>query len=392
MALVGYSDSEGSDAEASIVPKPVPEEPSTSKASFKKVVDKSNSYKIRVNLPEPAKSATTDEDQDGEGPRVKRTKTDGGTFSGFNALLPAPKRDANTKGAAEASRAKRGGLRPGENLKTGATPGFNREAVAYGSEVDASYDVHSPAADPSLPSDIASNTNEAEACPTQYWPKTIAQPPKKATIFKPLSVARKPKSKTASQRIEVKAGTDLPPVRETSSSKLKKSLFSSSEADEGPHATSWTNEGPYEPLIYQATAEAKAEDPPFASHEPDVPYPDNRIPAADPNSLHSIADSLNLSASAKRQLLGRRHKNASASDTSAVSVADFNMDSEYAANELLRQAGEQVQHNPVKSINAAGKNSLKQLVNTASSQKDALEEHFATGRRNKKEAGVKYGW
>jgi hypothetical protein len=32
------------------------------------------------------------------------------------------------------------------------------------------------------------------------------------------------------------------------------------------------------------------------------------------------------------------------------------------------------------------------LVNAASSQKEALEESFAAGRRNKKEAGSKYGW
>lgn len=31
-------------------------------------------------------------------------------------------------------------------------------------------------------------------------------------------------------------------------------------------------------------------------------------------------------------------------------------------------------------------------VVVAQSQKGALEEHFAQGRRNKKEAGAKYGW
>lgn len=103
-------------------------------------------------------------------------------------------------------------------------------------------------------------------------------------------------------------------------------------------------------------------------------------------SLDSIAEDLNLSASAKRQLFGRQ-KN----EPSKISIVNFSTDKEYAANELLRQAGEQIQHNPVRTI-APGKHSLKQLVNVANSQKDALEEHFATSRRNKKEAGSKYGW
>jgi hypothetical protein len=48
-------------------------------------------------------------------------------------------------------------------------------------------------------------------------------------------------------------------------------------------------------------------------------------------------------------------------------------------------------HNPVRSI-APGKHSLKQLVNAAQSQKDALAESFAKGYQNRKEAGSKYGW
>ena len=48
--------------------------------------------------------------------------------------------------------------------------------------------------------------------------------------------------------------------------------------------------------------------------------------------------------------------------------------------------------NPVKSVMGGGKHSLQQLVNLVSNQKDALEEGFAMGRRNKKEAGAKYGW
>ena len=55
------------------------------------------------------------------------------------------------------------------------------------------------------------------------------------------------------------------------------------------------------------------------------------------------------------------------------------MDSEYAANEQLRQAGEVVEHRAVKSI-APGKHSLQQLVNNARSQQENLEDKWAAGR------------
>jgi hypothetical protein len=35
---------------------------------------------------------------------------------------------------------------------------------------------------------------------------------------------------------------------------------------------------------------------------------------------------------------------------------------------------------------------LRQLLNAATTQKDALEESWAAGKRNKQEAGRKYGW
>jgi hypothetical protein len=86
-------------------------------------------------------------------------------------------------------------------------------------------------------------------------------------------------------------------------------------------------------------------------------------------------------------LFGRKPGTAS----NAVNVINFNTDQEYAANEVLRASGEQVQHNPVRAP-PSGKHSLKQLVSMATGQKDALEESFAAGRQNKKEAGSRYGW
>ncbi|KAI4156855.1 MAG: hypothetical protein LQ346_009128, partial [Caloplaca aetnensis] len=92
-------------------------------------------------------------------------------------------------------------------------------------------------------------------------------------------------------------------------------------------------------------------------------------------------------------LFGRQQQHPTASSSATVNIVTFNTDAEYASNELLRQAGEQqqAQHNPVRAL-APGKHSLKQLVSAASNQKDALEEQFASGRRNRKEAGSKYGW
>lgn len=82
--------------------------------------------------------------------------------------------------------------------------------------------------------------------------------------------------------------------------------------------------------------------------------------------------------------------------TSTPQVLTFDTNRQYRQNaEWLASATEEElaaqQHNPVRSI-APGRHSLQQLVNAVSVQKDALEETFAAGRRNKKEAGARYGW
>jgi hypothetical protein len=105
------------------------------------------------------------------------------------------------------------------------------------------------------------------------------------------------------------------------------------------------------------------------------------------NSLDNIASDLHLSASERRQLFGRQGSR----NLTASKVINFNTDEEYRSNEEFRAAGEQPVHNPVRSI-APGKHSLKQLLNAAVSQKDALEESFAKGYANRKEASGRYGW
>jgi hypothetical protein len=95
---------------------------------------------------------------------------------------------------------------------------------------------------------------------------------------------------------------------------------------------------------------------------------------------------MDLTPAQRRQLFGRNHK-----DNANTNVTTFNIDSEYANNEVMRQAGEVVQHRAIKTI-APGKHSLQQLVNNARTQKDAIEDAWAEGRKNRAEGGSKYGW
>ena len=125
---------------------------------------------------------------------------------------------------------------------------------------------------------------------------------------------------------------------------------------------------------------------PTASQNP--PPPAVPTPPAS-QSLDDIAGDLNLSAAERRQLFGRQK--AGRGGQSALNVINFNTDKEYLHNEELRAAGEQVALNPVRAI-APGKHSLKQLVNAAVQQKDALEESFAKGKSNRQEASSRYGW
>lgn len=87
-----------------------------------------------------------------------------------------------------------------------------------------------------------------------------------------------------------------------------------------------------------------------------------------------------------RQLRGRNAR------SGPINIVDFNVEQEYNINEQNRALGLTLpQANPLRSI-APGKHQLSSLLNAAQSQKTALEEHFAEGKRNKKEAGSKYGW
>jgi hypothetical protein len=394
MALVSYSDSEGSsDGEPQKSSKQNgPALGSTQlKANF--AVDKTNPRKIRVNLQEtktnPSHNVAASDDE----PAPKRQRTGGGAFSGFNSMLPAPKRDVQTR---DGSGSTKGQPRKVFSLRTGPERGFDRESDAELKQFFAEQhsDIKTPVtnmADAEPPASV-SETNRNSA--------SVAIAPKSGApmMFKPLSVARKPPKKkpsTNTAKDTAPQAKPAPPVASEESAKPipKVNLFSAG-SDLPNHTQSAASTTEYLPLVYEATEENEAEssndfigDKAYHGGPNDgTGHGESNAPAVS-QSLDAIASDLNLSASARRQLFGRKP----GGSNNAVNVINFNTDIEYAANEVLRASSEQIQHNPVRGP-ASGKHSLKQLVSMATGQRDALEESFATGRQNKKEAGSKYGW
>jgi hypothetical protein len=218
-------------------------------------------------------------------------------------------------------------------------------------------------------------------------------------MFRPLSVSRKPAKKKMqptfnNSMASTTAITSATPEQNAQkpASKPKVSLFSLSTESEQDATT--TSNGEYKPIMYEPPQEEEDENPADPSYEDYTPTTNHTAPApfvpTPPvsQSLDDIAGDLNLSAAERRQLFGRQK---GGKGQAATKVINFNTDQEYLHNEELRAAGEQVMHNPVRAI-APGKHSLKQLVNAAQSQKEALEESFAKGRNNRAEASSRYGW
>ncbi|ORY59106.1 mitotic checkpoint regulator, MAD2B-interacting-domain-containing protein [Pseudomassariella vexata] len=383
MALVDYSDSE-SDSETVLKPEPTPQAPTasatTAKKPIQKVVDRANPRKILVNLSGRSvlEKATP---KAGEEPPAKRKRTAGGAFSGFNSLLPAPK---NAGKPATASSSGKNAPRPGVNLKTGAAPGFSRNNDEDG--MDGESLNGQPAQQPSIP--------EGQKPADEV--KLVGKP----LMFKPLSVSRKPAKKKATSVVKAPPKSSTPatmPVSQPESpmeelAKKKVSLFSiSDEPSEPTPIDPSPSNGTYEPMFptssgqHDSFADYDAQFASSYSHSQSQLQPT----ASTDESLDSIASSMNLSATARRELFGRR--GAPGSAQSAARVINFNTDDEYKHNEELRAAGEQQIHNPVRAI-APGKHNLRQLVNQVQNQREALEESFAQGRNNRNEAGAKYGW
>ncbi|KAJ5666385.1 uncharacterized protein N7477_008833 [Penicillium maclennaniae] len=392
MALVAYSDSEGSDAEPENTAAPSTTKKPESGSGFR--IDRSNPRKIQVALPEIKPEHTLGQDEDGPA-RKKPRVGGGGAFSGFNSFLPAP-RKAEQKAPVATTRKV-------FSLKTGATPGFSREADAE-MRNDFAFNADAVGDDATIPAagSLGSQITTTDApIKTEIGEVKLQGNP---MMFRPLSVARNQKKKkttkiTPQPRPSTPALTGQPadtvaPQPTTTAPaapappKPKVSLFSlssedTSRADEIPNSS-----GTYEPLIYSNEAESASAGP-VPAPEFDSAIANDSAAATVPSqasTLDNIANDLKLSKAERRQLFGRNVPSAEAR------ILEFNTDKEYATNQVLAKTElAATQHNPVRAI-APGKHSLQQLVNAASSQKEALEESFATGRRNKKEAGSKYGW
>ncbi|KAL4801475.1 mitotic checkpoint regulator, MAD2B-interacting-domain-containing protein [Aspergillus unguis] len=421
MTLVAYSDSEASDSEGenkppAPAPAAKPTISSTSKPSNATIVDKSNPRKIRVALPEikPEPGVGADGEEDGPARKKPRIGGGGGAFSGFNSFLPAPKRP-NATAAKEKGKALGGGGGPARkvfSLKTGATPGFDREADDEMRKDIAFDNLGNGGGEGGDDETISKAGSLRDADSARNNQEPIMKEPEEVVLkgnpmmFKPLSVGRtgQKKKKTLAtvnpsfiketkdeMGIGGKDTTAHPapapqaqkPAASPPAPKPKVSLFSLSTEETADRDTAPSaGASGYEPLVYTNESAPVAGPAPASDSAPTAPAQ----PAPSAQSLDYIADDLNLSRSQRRQLFGRN------ADSSNSRILHFNTDKEYAINqEMAHKELAATQHNPVRAI-APGKHTLQQLVNAASTQKEALEESFATGRRNKKEAGAKYGW
>ena len=320
--------------------------------------------------------------------RSGRAQTGGSLFSGFNSFLPAP------KNAGKAS-AGRGLTRPGVNLKTSAAPGFSREEETGGegrSEASTGELSLPPKrqAEPAIPEGQKS-ADEVKLVgkPLMFKPLSVARNPKKkssklATATPAMTEASRSRSGTAQQTTQLNSTAEAQQPPAPAPAPKKVSLFSMHVETPAEPSTSSTPGGAYEPL-FETGAQPDGSLDEYSQYAAQAGAAPTTAPAAE--SLDSIANDLNLSAAARRELFGRgggaRH--------TAKQVVNFNMDQEYEHNEAIRAAGDQQTHNPVRAIQG-GKHSLKQLVQNVHNQREALEESFAKGKSNRKEASSRYGW
>lgn len=359
MALVNYSDSEGSDTEA---PPAAPAQKAVLPTK-PKLINRTESKKIKVELPqirpEPGQESTQE-------PVAKRART-AGAFSGFNSLLPAPKRSGQNA------------PKPGVSLKTSSEAAFSRTPVPVLPDYGASEESNTTNGTGGDALPVAEEKKEEE-------PKIVGRP----TRFMPLSVAnarkKKPRPKVPvvdkqdaipsddTQQTLAQANTK-PPAEEPPKSKPKASLFSFGGEDTAPVENSSAG---YTPEFAGPVSTSTVQE------ESDVHQAGPAAPTSNPNKLSDIAADLDLTPAQRRQLFGRKGANAD-------NIAHFNMDAEYRSNQEMAAAGETFEHRQVKAI-APGKHSLQQLVNNVKSQTDALEDKWAEGRRNRGEGGSKYGF
>ncbi|KAF1990972.1 hypothetical protein K402DRAFT_389176 [Aulographum hederae CBS 113979] len=399
LGLVAYSDSEGSDAE--VKPAPAPKLTAASKAQ--KAVDRPNPMKIQLKVP----ALRADDDVEAEAPPAKKARIGGGAFSGFNSLLPAPKKTATAPAEKEQDTNTTKSMGMSRGFKTSGEAAFDRSALGRDREANAlngAFKIPSASSPPAIPSATVKKDAETVTKPDvpvkRFVPTSVAlkQLKKKNKKNKKEAVAMSGPDGTNTRKATKdvsEAANESPVPASVPAKKPKVSLFSTEE--EPPAVSRFAGTGKRSSNMYGFEEEddeelEEAPDDSYAELGMEAPAYTAPVQPQQAQTLDSIASDLNLSESARRQLFGRqRGRKGEAPDLSAIKIVNFNTDQEYAANEELRAAGDTVQHNPVRAL-AAGKHSLRQLVNAASSQKEALEESFAAGKSNRKEAGSRYGW
>ena len=366
MALVAYSDSEGSDNEEIAAPVSIPSQPASKlqdKQAFQKLTKASEPRKIKVDLP----SVKPDPSQQGESqPPAKRVRT-AGAFSGFNSLLPAPKQPAKSTPKA------------GVSLKTSSEAVFSRapplqQTGDWNGDEDVNGDGDGINGGADRPT-IATEEPQLVGKATKFKPLSVSNRKKPVKKVKPFEEPSNGVKDQESRPRTEESAVAPDPVATAPLPKPKRSLFSVPQAEQSPATdTAAEDEG-------FTTQNFKKSDPEIPQQPAMQPPP----MSANPDSLQSVASDLNLTPAQQRQLFGRKGRGQD------ISVAHFNLESEYAANEQLRQAGEVVEHRAVKAI-APGKHSLQQLVNNARTQQEGLEDKWAAGRQARGEGGSKYGW
>ena len=424
MALVDY-DSD-SDSDSTPTPAPHPSKPTPLSLSLSALLPKpkpkagpsiiassssGGARKIIVDLPKVGEGAIDD-----DGPPNKRARIGEGSGlgKGLASMLPAPKKrvqdgvggegrtgagsgsgvttEALGLGVARKERVLGGGAAKREDvgliIMPGEREGWSGDSVTGLKPSLEEEDVAGPR--------LGEEGEEKEA---KQQP-----PPKPVTQFMPQSVAKRtiqPMGSFRKQKALGSGGARSSGASTVEKPKPKVSLFGA-VSEPMPVLSLVKPATEYKPLLVTsapAPPEITPQLPPEAHYDPNTQSDPNLTyqaypqPPPKPNSLESIAQTIGLDDAAMRQLLGRKGRGRNhVPDISQISTFDVN--TEYASNTLLARS-EEAQRvagvNPVRSI-APGKHQLTQLLNAAQQQKGALEEAFAEGKRNRREAGGKYGW
>lgn len=335
--LVDYSDSDQSGdetpapAQADQAKEEQKQPPAASKSTVPKLVDGTNPAKITVNISAPAAKHAIEP----EAPPAKKQKTSGGgggIFANMKNALPAPKKTGNLP-------VKRG-LGSGVSLKTGADRAFSKERVTVESTAPAEESRANGTADTTKHEEKESTERKADDN-MPAWKKPDYNPWNNVPLFKPQAVLQaeaKKKKKVAAKAPAAAAAAGSAPA--TSSLAISASETTSKpnvafnlgltpqfEPDNKPPPA----KAGYEPMFHkpaepQGTTDRAAQNLPSAPAHPSKP--------PDPHGL----DSLNLSASDRRVLFGRKGK-----VPEGIDFKTFNVDEQYAANQEFARSGEAVQ-------------------------------------------------